>query len=80
MKKSEHDLFEIARKNKLNGVPFPKIYMWCGTEDSLLTINRSFHNLLDELKVEHLYEESEGDHAWKWWDLHIQDALKYLFG
>ena len=80
LEKSEHDLFELARKNKANGVPFPKFYMWCGTEDSLLAINRSFHNLLDELGVEHLYEESEGDHSWKWWDLHIQDALKYLFG
>ena len=24
------------------------------------------------------YEESEGDHSWKWWDLHIRSAMDYL--
>ena len=37
-------------------------------------------SMLDELGVEHGYEESEGDHSWPWWDLHIQDALRYLLG
>jgi len=57
---------------------FPKLYMWCGTEDALIRINRKYHDLLTELGVDHRYEESEGDHSWKWWDLHIQDALRYL--
>ena len=26
------------------------------------------------------YEEGEGDHTAPWWDLHVQDALKYLLG
>ena len=75
-----NDLFALARKNHAEGVPFPNIYMWCGTEDVLIGNNRDYHALLNELGVAHGYEESEGDHSWPWWDLHIQDALRYLLG
>ena len=77
---SGHDVYEMAKKNHEEGTPFPKLYMWCGTSDGLLESSRSFSRLLSEFGVEHLYEESEGNHSWKWWDLHIQSALKYLLG
>lgn len=73
-----HDVFALAKKNRDSGARFPRLYMWCGTDDGLLGASRSFSKLLTELGVEHLYEESEGNHSWKWWDLHIQDAIKYL--
>ena len=72
---SEHDLFALAVRNKNEGMPFPKLYLWCGLEDTLLETNRAFSRLLSELGVLHTYEESEGDHSWQWWDLHIQDGL-----
>ncbi len=75
---TKDDVFYLARKFADKGVEFPKIYMWCGTEDSLIEGNRDYHALLNEIGAEHLYEESEGNHSWKWWDIHICDALKYL--
>lgn len=75
-----NDLFALARKNHAEGVPFPKLYMWCGTEDALVGVNREYHAMLEEMGVPHCYEESEGDHSWPWWDLHIQSALQYLLG
>ncbi len=75
---SKHDIFEMARRNAKEGKPFPQLYLWCGTEDHLLASNRNFHALLGELGVAHTYEESEGDHSWPWWDMHIQDALRCL--
>ena len=77
---TQFDLFHVARENSKNGKEFPKMFIWCGTEDSLITPNRDFSKLLCELGVEHKYLESEGDHSWKWWDLHIRDGLKFLFG
>ncbi|MBQ5747092.1 MAG: esterase family protein [Clostridia bacterium] len=77
---TKYDLFHVARENKKNGLVFPKIFLWCGTEDSLITPNRDFSALLDELCVEHVFRESEGDHSWKWWDLHIRDGIEFLFG
>ena len=76
---SEHDLFALARRKNAEGAEFPKIYLWCGTEDSLITVNRNFNALLNELAVKHFYAESEGNHSWKWWDLHIQNALEFMF-
>ena len=75
---SEHDLFLLSSKNAAAGVSLPSLYLWCGTEDSLIRVNRDFDRHLTELGVEHKYEESEGDHSWKWWDLHIQSALAYF--
>ena len=73
---SEHDLFALATKNKEEGKPFPSLYLWCGLEDTLIGINREFNKHLTNLSVEHIYKESEGNHYWKWWDLHIQDAVQ----
>lgn len=73
---SDHDLYELTRRS--SGGVFPKLYFWCGTEDGLLRANREYHELLETMGVQHCYEEGEGDHSWKWWDIHMQDALKYL--
>ena len=75
---TQHDLFALTRKNHAKGLPFPKLYLWCGTEDSLLSVNRDYRDLLNELNIPHTYKESEGNHSWPWWDLHIQDALACL--
>lgn len=77
---TKHDVFHLAKVAKESGEALPRLYLWCGTEDVLITINRNYHALLDELSISHKYEESEGNHSWKYWDLHIQDALAYLFG
>ena len=79
LKGTKHDIFHLARKNHAEGVPFPRMYLWCGQQDKLIACNRDYHDLLTELGVEHAFEESEGTHGWKWWDLHIQDVLRYLF-
>lgn len=75
---TQHDVFALAEKNHREGITFPKMYLWCGESDGLLPANRRFNTLLEDLKIPHLYEESEGNHSWKWWDLHIQSALDYL--
>lgn len=74
---SEHDLFALAKADSADGKEFPKLYLWCGLEDSLIHANHSFDQLLTELAVPHVFETSEGDHSWKWWDLHIRGALEW---
>ena len=75
---TRHDVYALARANAHEGKPFPKIYMWCGDDDFLLDNSISFDALLTELGVDHRYDQSEGDHSWRWWDIHIQDGLAYL--
>ena len=80
LENTEHDLFYKAKVNAEKGVNFPKIKFWCGTEDSLLCANRNYHAHLESLGIQHEYSESEGDHSWKWWDMHIRDGLEFFFG
>lgn len=75
---TKHDVYALTEMNHNEGIAFPKIYMWCGESDKLLPANQRLHMLFSDLQVKHLYEESEGNHSWKWWDLHIQDAIDYL--
>lgn len=77
---TQHDVYALAERNRREKIPFPKMYIWCGESDGLLQANRRLHNLLEQLQVSHRYEESEGNHSWKWWDLHIQSAMDYLLG
>ena len=74
---SKHDLYALATKAKNEGMQLPRLYLWCGTEDSLIEINRTFDRHLTELGIAHEFETSERDHTWKWWDLHIREALEW---
>lgn len=75
---SEHDIFALASKVKEAGKSFPKVYLWCGLGDALLNANCALGQHLTELGAPHCLETSEGDHSWKWWDLHIQSGLKWV--
>lgn len=74
----EQDVFFLAKR--LNGEKkgFPRIYMWCGDDDIFIEANRNFDRLLSELGVEHTSEFSEGEHSWKWWELHIGAAFENI--
>ena len=74
---SEHDLFALASKRREEGAQLPMLYLWCGEQDALLRVNDEFDRHLTELGFEHVYETSEGDHSWKWWDMHIRDGLRF---
>lgn len=77
---TKHDLFAVTKEAVARGAEMPEIFLWCGTEDGLISNNRNYRDLLTELGVKHTYTESEGIHSWKYWDMHIQPALKTLFG
>ena len=80
LKGTDHDVFKIAEQNKANGVKFPKLFIWCGEQDVLIEDNAKFDALLNGLGIDHVYKTSEGDHTWRWWDMHIKNALDYFLG
>ena len=75
-----NDLYALAQNVVQNVAPDkrPKLRIDCGTDDFLIEDNRAFHAHLDALGLAHTYLEFEGAHTWEYWDLHIQDALKFL--
>ncbi len=70
---TKHDLFKLA--DEVSDPPY--VYMWCGTEDSLLDVNKSFAEKLSAKNIAHTFKTSEGDHSWKYWDMHLKNALDH---
>ena len=77
-KGSFNDLFAAASELKGSGKPLPKLYIWCGTEDFLYEHNVRMRAHLEKLGYDLTYEESSGDHQWKYWDAKIQTVLDWL--
>lgn len=72
---SENDLFALARRCI---EPRPKLFMWCGTEDSLHAMNLRMRDHLRVLGYDLEYHESPGDHQWQYWDTQIQAVIAWL--
>ena len=70
---TKHDLFALTTAQKQP----PYIYMWCGTEDALIHINREYDAHLTKLGIAHTFLTSPGNHTWKYWDEHLLNALQY---
>ena len=78
MKGGFNDLFAAAEDLKASGKELPKLYMWCGRQDFLYGANIRMKNHLQNLGFDLTYEEADGDHQWKYWDMTIQTVLNWL--
>lgn len=78
LKGSDKDIEALVRGIKHEGRQMPRIYLACGTEDSLLVNNRMFKDFLVSENVAHSYIESPGSHNWKFWDEYIEKVLVWL--
>jgi len=72
-----YDLWSLARRQRKSRRRMA-IRFDCGTEDGLIDANRAFHAHLDKLGLPHEYAEHPGAHEWAYWDLHVQDTLKFV--
>ena len=59
-------------------VKFPRIFMACGLDYSLLFANRDFKEYLEGLGVKVDYEEGPGAHEWDFWNRYIKKAVDWL--
>lgn len=75
---SDNDLLALAETLSNSGQPKPNVYIWCGTEDFLYDQNITMKNHLNKLHFDLTYEESPGDHQWKYWDEMIVEVLRWL--
>ncbi len=63
---------------KLNQDKLPKLRFDCGVKDELIEPNRLLHKELNELCIEHVYEEFNGGHEWPYWIKHVEKTLKFF--
>lgn len=56
----------------------PSIRFDCGRNDQLIEYNRTLHGRMQELGIDHIYEEYDGLHEWSYWEEHIVDTLLFF--
>ncbi|MCK0145397.1 alpha/beta hydrolase-fold protein [Arenibacter sp. F26102] len=70
------NVIDVLQKNKKK---LPAIRFDCGTKDSLLEANRTLHNELSALNINHNYEEFEGGHEWPYWQKNVEATLRFFY-
>lgn len=75
---SDNDLLALAKRQKQAGICLPKIYQCCGTEDFLYEFNCYARDAFRSIGLDLTYEESSGNHEWRYWDKQIQRVLEWL--
>lgn len=70
------DLFDQAIKNG----NLPRIFMTCGTEDSLFPQNNAFAEKLGKLPIDFTFRSWPGIHEWGVWDKSIEMMLRHFLG
>lgn len=70
----ENDIFALADKD----VSLPPIYLSCGEEDGLYSMNAALDRHLTRLGVTHRFDHRPGNHTWDFWDRSLQDCFAWL--
>lgn len=78
LKDSDKNPAWLVRHMKEERINFPKIFIACGNQDSLVCANREFAHLLEENEVDVSFEVGEGNHEWDFWDTYLKKALDWL--
>jgi enterochelin esterase family protein len=79
----DHEPYGTMLRNTLETAkprfgPVRLLYLACGTYDPHLDSMRTMHAMLDELKIDHVFAESEGGHEWPFWSRSLVDFATRL--
>lgn len=77
-KGTDDDLMTLVQRFQEMPHAAPRLYQWCGTEDYLYQPNQNFFQAARGTGVDITYEESPGDHQWRYWDQQITRALEVM--
>lgn len=78
VKGSDRDPEWLVKQLSEEKAAFPKMYLACGIDDSLLAVNQKFKDFLLSSGVEVTYEEGPGSHEWDFWNRHIKKFIDWL--
>lgn len=69
---------QMEKELDKNTAAYPKIYMACGEQDGLLTVNRSLCGFLKQSGAEVTWCQEPGGHNWDFWRSQILHVLDWL--
>ena len=76
---SINDLYAMADKAVREKKNLPRLYLECGTEDFLWQENLRFKEHLEKRNIPFTWKERPGRHGWDFWDVCIQNFLRFAF-
>lgn len=68
----------LAKDTVSKDVPLPRIFMACGTEDSLFPLDKAFAEELESLGYDVVWKEEKGGHEWDFWDTMIYQVINWI--
>lgn len=74
---SDKDLRWLAQRIA-NPADRPRIYLACGSQDSLLPMNKNLRDSLQTLGYDLTWCEAPGAHEWDFWDSQIRRVIDWL--
>lgn len=78
VKESDKNPEWLVKKLTDEHAELPKMYLACGTEDSLLEANRKLWDFLRASGAEVTCEEGPGGHEWDFWNRYIKKFMDWL--
>lgn len=78
VKESDKNPAWLAAQLHKQGVSLPKMYLACGTEDSLLWASQKLHHQMLAVGADITYEEGPGGHDWTFWNEYIRKVIDWL--
>jgi len=80
IKNTKEDLIYMLDKLTADGVDIPKIFLYCGTGDTLHEANAHFLAHCKKLGIPVKHNEDGGCHTWKYWNEQVYNYLAWIFG
>lgn len=78
LKDTENDIAYMAKMNIQKGIPIPKLYMICGTEDFGFDQNVMARDALVEAGCDLVWKTVPGAHDFDCWDPYVPDFFNWL--
>lgn len=72
------DSVSVINAMRENQDKLPPFRFDCGVDDTLLDGNRLLDQQLNELGINHVYQEFPGGHEWPYWQLHVQETFLFF--
>jgi putative tributyrin esterase len=75
---NESDIFYLTKKLLNEKRKLPKLYVYCGTNDSLYNVNCRYRDFALENNIDVIFREDQGDHSFKYWDKELREFLELI--
>lgn len=76
--KEESDIYYLTSKALKEGKNIPKLYIYCGKNDSLYNVNIRYKDFAINNDVDLIFKDDDGNHSFKYWDEQLKMFLEFI--